>query len=828
VAVASLALGIGANTAILAVMNTVMRERVSYATDARLVVARTHPEENPQRETHASIAEYFAWRDHSRSFEGMSASLGNQADFGADSERVPAERIQGQATTATLFGLLGVQPALGRVFTEAEDAVRAPDRVIVLSHRLWQRRFGGDAGVLGKEVRMNAVVARIIGVMPEGFHYPNDGVEYWVPLRADRSQVSSPERFFVVTARLKEGVDATQAQAELNTIAAQLARDRPGRHAGWAVRVKALRQVMYGWTFEPLFTLAAAVAMVLLVACANVAGLLFARGLVRKPEMALRAALGAGRGRIVRQLLTESVVLAAAGGVLGVFVAWGGVRALLSIGPPPGGMRIADVGLGASVLAVSALLSLGTVLLFGLAPALIASRTDLAGPLEESTRKTTARLQPRLRAGLVAGQIAVTFVLLIGSGLLIQSFVRLVTRDLNFDPRGLLTFEIHLPISTYMRPIGAIHGLPYFEISPHASLTMQRVYEGLRQLPAAESVAGISYPPVNSLTLPTMTVAPEPHPAGGADPSPSVPLDVVTLADHVSRRSADSVAYFLVTPRFFSTMRATLVRGRDFDTGDTASAPWVAIVNESTARRFWPGEDPIGKRFRLQALPDERPREVIGVVRDIPLSLSEASASSVVYTSYLQQPPRYRLPGANMFGRMTFLIRSTGDPMQLLPAARQVVADIDRDRPLANVRTMDEQRVSSIPQRPAYVAVLSAFALTATLLAAIGIYGVMAYSVAQRTREIGVRIALGAGTRDVAALVGRRAAVLVSIGLAAGLAASLAVTRLLGSQLWGVTPTDPATYGGVMAFLLLVSLAACCLPTRRATTVNPTIALRCE
>jgi putative ABC transport system permease protein len=831
VAVISLALGIGANTAILSVLTAVLGDRLPMPHDDRVVVVRTFPRANPQQETHASLTDYFAWREENRSFDLMGVSLGNQADFGADGDAAPAERIQGQAVTGDMLSVLGVQPLLGRVFTASESQPDTPDRIIVISHRLWQRRFGARADVIGQQVRLNRVNWTVIGVMPEPFRYPNEGSDYWIPLRPDRSRVTSPERFFVVTARLKPGVTIEQAQDDLNGIAARLAREVPERHAGWSVRVKPLREAMFGWTREPLLTLGAAVALVLLVACANLAGLLLARGLVRVPEMAMRTAMGASRGRLVRQLLTESLLLSIAGGTLGVLVALSGIEALMALQPPPGGVGILDVDVNPRAVIVTALISIVTGVLFGLAPALMGTRAGLNEALKQSPTSAGAGLHPRLRSALVAAQIAVTVVLLVGSGLLMKSFVRLVSRDVHFDPARLLTFELHMPTADYMHPQGSVGGLPYFEISPSPSRTQERVLRGLRGVTGAESVAGISYPLLNSVVQPSVTIRPETSvdsARGTPTPAASLAIGVGSVPEYVSDSGASSAVYLLVTPGFFATIKASLVRGRDIAERDTASSQWVAIVNETAARTFWPGEDPIGQRFTIPIVPDERPREVIGVVRDIPLSLAQSDPRPVIYASYLQQPTRYPLPGANMFGRMTFLLRSAGDPILLLPAARRVVAAVDADWPMANVVTMEQQIGSRVPQRGYFVFVITAFALTATLLAAIGIYGVMAYSVAQRIREIGIRVTLGAGAREVALLVGRRALLLVVLGLSTGLIGSLGLTRLLQSQLWGVTPNDPLTFAVVIVLLALVALAAAFFPIRRAAGVNPTVALRSE
>ena len=828
VALASLALGIGANTAILSVLDTVVRERLPIPRDDRVVVLRTFPFDDPAQETHARIADYFAWRDETRSFAQMGAAMGHNADFGADAV-APAERISGQSISAEAFTTLGVEPLLGRLFTEEEERASesTPARAIVLSHRLWQSRFSGRPDIIGQPVRLDRVNRTVIGVMPEGFQYPSAQTSYWIPLFMDRSQSRNPQRFFVVTARLKDDVTIEQAQSELDGIGARLARADPERHEGWGTRVKPVREAMFGWTRGRLYTLEAAIILVLLVACANVAGLLLARGLVRGPEIALRSALGAGRGRIVRQLLTESVLLSLGGGVLGLLVAWLGIRGLVAMNPPPGGVAIAEVALSLRMLGATAAMAVVTGLLYGIAPALVHARASMTATLREPAG--SGGRHPTLRSALVAAQIAVTMVLLVGSGLLMKSFLGVVSRDLRFDPARLLTFELRLPLGDYLTRRGTIAGLPYFEINPPPRITFERIHRGLRSIPGAQSVAGVSTHLLNSLVVPTATIRRSGSPARFSEVgSPaSFAIGVGATASHLDERHAQIAAYFLVTPDFFTAIRSPRLRGRDFNEQDSAGGEWVAIVNESAARRFWPESDPLGQTFTIINSPEERPRKVIGIVSDIPLTL-EGEYRPAIYTSYLQQPSMSPSIGAGTVGQMVFMIRSAGDPMSLLPAARRVVSDVDPDRPLASVATMEQRLRFVLPQRGYLVFAISAFALTATILAAIGIYGVMAYSVTQRTREIGIRVALGARAQEVVALVARHAVVIVALGLVTGLAGAMAATHLLQSQLWGVTPTDPATFALVSLVFALIALTAAFVPMRRAISVDPTIALRSE
>ena len=805
VIVASLALGIGANAAVLGVMDAVLREPLPVPDSDRVVVAKTFHASEPQQLSNALAADYFAWRDRHDSFAALGIAFGYQSNFGADGHGA-AERIQGQAVSPELFTVLRVTPRLGRVFSETD--LQQGIRPIVLSHRLWQRRFNSDAGILGTPVRLDGEIATVVGVMPERFHYPNAGVEFWIPLLLSRAEGAMTRRFYVVVGRLRDGVTQAQAAADLNRIAAQLEVERGDPHNAWRVHVAPVREAMFGWSQRPLLTLAAAVALVLLVACTNVAGLLLARSVARRPEIAMRTALGASRGRLARQVIAESLLVSSAGGLLGLAVAWAGVQALLAMSPPPGGVGIFAAGLTIRVLVLAALLATGTGLLFGMLPAISGSRAPF-GPRDHGATESPVR--PRLREGLVAAQIAITFILLIGAGLLTRTFLQLMTRDLQFDPSNLLTFELHLPGTEYVQRRSVTGGVPYMELEPRGMQKLLQVREAVAGVPGVSAVAGVSAPLVNSLVRPQVTLVPA----------------VSDLPTESRRGGAPRVEaqYFLVTPHFFTDVRA-LLRGRDIAAADTASSPWVAVVNESAARLLWPGGNAVGQQVRITNSREERTREVIGVVRDIPLSLKHTAATPVIYTSYLQQPGTVPQEVVGLFGRMHFMVRTAGDPLDALPVIRKAVATIDADRPLAAVETMEQLREGNVPQLGNMVLVLAGFALTAVLLAALGIYGVVAYAAARRTREIGIRIALGASRCEIVALVSRRALVFVTAGLAIGLAAALAVTRLLESQLWDVSPTDPATFVGMVVLLVVVAAAACFVPTRRAVTLNPTVALR--
>ena len=778
VAAASLALGIGANAAVLGAFDALLLQGLPVAHADRLVAIQSVPLDNPSQLGGNSLADYAAFRDRGRAFDMIDVSIRWTNDFSAHGPGTTPERITGQLVTAGWLSTFGIEPLLGRVFTEAESRQSS---VIVISHGLWQRRFGADPGILNTQVRVQGVARTIIGVMPADFRYQDPGIDYWMPLYVG-PQPEAGARLFGVRARLKPGVSLAQAQADLDAIAAQLAAETPVPNKGWGVRVRPLNESLFGWTREPLLTLEAAVALVWLIGCANVAALLLSRASVRQREVALRVALGAGRGRIIRQLLTESVLLALCGGALGLVVALLGQRALLMMTTPPGSPPLAAIALNMRVVALLAVLTMCTGLACGLVPA-----------LRGADREPIRRAFPQ--GVLVSVQLALALVLLIGSGLLLNSLLRQVRRDFNFEPNGLVRVDFGVPVAQYAQRTGTYRGFPYFEIAPPPSETHERVLERLRAVPGAGSVAGISAPPVDSFVLATMDV-------------------------RLEDSTTSSATYFLVTPNLFHTLRTPIVHGRDFTDADTSTSPWVAIVNETCARRFWPGEDPIGKRFTLDTVPEEQPREVVGVVRDIPTRHAE-DPQPVIYASYRQQPSRYRAPWAGLFGQMLFMIRPAGDPVAIVPSVRSAIADLQPDRPLVNVTTMESHMRAAMGRFRSYVWLVSVFAMTATLLAAIGTYGVMAYTVSQRTREIGIRRVLGAGPREIIALVGRRALAFVIAGLVVGLASAFALTRLIESQLWGVTPTDPATFAGVSLLLVAVALAACVLPVRRALSVDP-------
>jgi len=817
VASLSLALGIGANTVIFSLINTTLLRPLGFPEPDKLMVAWSVPLQHKDQRGAVNVSSYFTFRDKARSFEALGAFNGDQRNLGAEQNGAPAERIQGETFTPSMFRVIGVKPELGRVFTDAEDPVDDPAPVILISHRFWQRHFSGDRNVLGKTLILDKAPVTVIGVLPADFSFFGDDVDYWAPQPIRRLQQQSKQGFLIAIGRLKPGVSLRQAQAEMDTLAAQLASGDPERNQGRGVWLQSLQEAAYGNLRSPLLILQGAVAFVLLIGCANVAGLLLARAASRRTEVAIRTALGADRWRIVRQLLTESFPLSLLGGILGIFLSWAGLKAFIAAAPP-NFPRINDLTLDARVLGFTALIVIVTAIIFGIVPAIQASRPDLVNSLKESGRGgTDSVVRQRLRSALVTFQIALALVLLIGAGLMINSFVRVQKKDLGADPKGLLTFDFRFPQGETIKPFGRYRGLGLWDVSPLTTLTFQRVFERMQNLPGVLSAAATTRPPLtgNGINMPFLI---EGRPA----PPPS------SASDDSSQEQGQTASYFAVTANFFATMKIPLLRGRDISVQDTAAAPSVIIINQTLARRFFPNEDPVGQRLTLDFVPDEKPRQIIAVAGDTTLNRLQDKQTAVVYVPYTQQTPRWM--GPYWFDRsgMYFVLRTAGDPMSIVPAVRRAVADIDSNKPAGEIRTVEAYLDRQVQYIRMYILLLGIFGGIAAVLAAVGIYGVMAHSVAERTREIGIRMALGAGVPDVLALVAREALIVISIGLAIGLAGSFALTRVIKSALVGVTATDPVTFTAVSLALALIALLACFIPTRRAVAVDPTVALRYE
>jgi len=780
VAVVALALGIGANTAIFSVVNALVLRPLPYAEPDRLVMVSFSGHE-------ASPADFFDWRAQSRTLGDLSALSYWNANLGG--VEAP-ERIQGFLVTADLFPMLGVRPMMGRTFTP-EEMRQGHDGVVVLSYEVWRRVLGSDQSVLGKTLTINARQRTVVGVMPPGFQF-YDKAEAWAPLSLDPHDASvgaRREHYLIAAARLKPGVTIQQAQVEMNTINQRLGEQYPETDASRPVKLVSVHEYLVGPVRPALLALVGMVGFVLLIACANVANLLLARNAARRREFALRVALGAGRLRIVRQLLTESALLAVIGGGLGLLVALWGV-ALLGARIPPGwvsGIPLSEgVRIDARVLVFTLVVSLVTGLVFGLAPALQVSKPDLNDVLKEGGRTGGAggRRQRRLRGLLVVAEVALSLTLLIGAGLMVRSFVELMRVPSGFNAANVLTMKLALPT------------LKYTKDEQVAGFYAQAL-ESIAAVPGVEAVGATTNLPLGGGNQTTeVLVAGRPTPAVG---------------------QRTEVSFRDISPDYFRAFGIPLLRGRTFTERDDKGAPGVAILNETMARRlFGATEAALGQR--LTDVDGKNEREVVGVVGDVRHAGLDAEPKAEMYVPFTQEASY----------SMTLVVRTASDPASFVPAMRARLLAIDKDQPTYHVRTMEQVVAESVSQRRLTMLLFGLFAALALALATIGIYGVMSYSVSQRAHEIGVRVALGAQRRDVLRLVIADGMALTLSGVVLGLAAALALTRLLASLLYGVKTTDPATYAAISLLLAAVALLACYLPARRATKMDPLITLRAE
>ena len=669
-AVLSLALGIGANTTIFSLINSSLLADLPYRDPQRLVALWTSRVDRPTVRNSTTAANYLAWKEQARSFDAIGASFGFPLNLGTSEDGAPAERIQGMRFTASMWDVLDAQPILGRVFTPDEDRNGSPAPVVVLSHDFWQRRFAGDRQIVGRTVRLDGVETDIIGVMPQGFDFASTDTDLWSPAGFSPQQLSSAASFLRVSGRLRARVTIEQAQAEMTSLSQGLAAQVPERNRNVTVALQGLRAAIYDDVQRPLLVLQGTVAFVLLIACANIAGLLLARAASRKTEMAVRSAMGAGRWRVIRQLLTENVLLAVVGGALGCAFAWAGLRALVGT-LPPDSVGLTDASIDARVLIATAILSVVTGVMFGLAPALQTANVDLATTLKESGRDgmATGGAQ-RFRSALVTVQIGLALMLLIGAALLGNSLLKVLNNELGADPENLLTFEFRFAQDEFMRPVDKYRGVGLWEIFPVTGLTFDRVWERLQVIPGVRSAAGISRAPLS----------------GGA-------MGMQFLIEGRPRPDSErgqGAAFFAITPRYFETMRIPILRGRDFTRTDTGSAPLVMIINKTMADRFWEGQDPIGQRVTLDFVPDEQPRSIVGVVGNSVIGRFQRQPTPMVYVPHLQQQSRWQGPAWDYRAMMAFVMRTDGQPMAFAPAVRRAVADIDRSKPAGNIRTVEQ------------------------------------------------------------------------------------------------------------------------------------------
>jgi putative ABC transport system permease protein len=792
IVVVTLALGIGANTAIFSVVNAVLLRALPYR-DPEALVTINHFYNNPELnflEAPVSAIGFRDYRDKTTSFQAVAVEAGWAANLtgSGDPERVPATRVSGD-----YFRVQGVAPALGRVFGRDEDEP-GKNRVVVLSDGLWRRVYAGDPSAVGKKIQLNGEDYTILGVMPREFRaFYNRDADIWTPLALRPDQFGAyTSEWLNLTARLKPGVRLERAQAEMRTFAENLKREHPddfGRT--WTLRVKSLNELATGKIRPALLVLLGAVGFVLLIACANVANLLLARGAVRIKEVAIRSALGAERWALVRQLLTESVILALAGAVLGLVLAYWGVKSVSALSP-----QLASNG-GITIDAKVLLFTLGvavlTGLLFGLAPAMQTSRTNLQSTLKEGGRTGAADASGRVvRRVLVVGEVALALTLLVGAGLLIKSVARLQRVSPGFDPANVLTFNVALPRVKYASDTARVQ---FFD----------RALAQIARVPGVVSVGGTSGMPFSG-SWSTGTLNIEGYTPGPNQPNPWGDIRIVS-------------------PEFFRTLRVPVKRGRVFTEQDGFGSQPVAVIDDEFVRKYFRDQNPLGRRIYLGDPADSAKRfiTIVGVVGHTMQEGLDAEPRIQLYFPY-RQP----LPGWGAMGFMTIAAHTVGEPLQMTRAVRAAVQSVDKDMPLSNVKSLDDLVGSSLGQRRLLMILLGVFSGIALLLASIGIYGVMSYSVAQRGREIGIRMALGAERRRVLTLVVGQGMGLAGLGVAIGLAGAFALTRLLGSQLYSVTPTDPGTFAAVAALLTGIALAATLPPAMRATRVDPVVALRQE
>ena len=783
-AILALAVGVGSTSAIFSIVEGVVLQPLPYRDPDRIVVVW---ESNVQRSRARNViapANFVEWRERNRSFEYLAMVGPSRQNVVIDGQ---PEEVAGLAASGDLFPALGVQPALGRAYTAREDE-QGHDDVIVLGHEYWRTRFGGRTDVLGRTVVTSGVTRVILGVMPPDFTVAGQRANFLIPygwtleqLRSARGRGSSHG-----IARLRDGVSVEQAEADMKALMARLEQEAPQRNTGWSATLVPIHEQAVDEIRPALMVLSGAVGLVLLIACVNVANLLLARSTVRQRELGIRTALGAGRGRVVRQMLTESLLLGACGGIAGLALAYLFHRGLLALVmnriPVP---RLDQVALDAPVLAFTMTLSLATGLLFGVVPALLAS--GAAGDaLREGGRHGGGPRARRVLGALVVAEVALSLVLLAGAGLLVRSFMRLQQIDPGFRAKGLLTARVQVPGSRYDddRKIAAFY---------------EGAIERISALPGVRSAAGVSFLPLAGLGIGTsFHVDGRPVPGPGEAPSTNVRP---------------------VTAGFFRTMGLRQLAGRDFTASDGIDAPRVTVISETLARRHFPGENPVGARLHVNiGDPEGGPYEIVGVVSDIKLTSLDSDMPALAYIPHTQLA----------IGLMTFVVRTEGDPLSLVSGVAGAVRHLDPELPLADVRTMDEVVDATLARPRTVTALLAAFAVMALVLAGVGVYGVMAYSVAQRTQEIGVRMALGATPYSVFRLVLGQALRLVAAGVVIGLVAAGALTRVLSTLLYATDPLDAATFA-VTAFLLVtVATLASYVPARRGTRIAPVEALRAE
>ena len=790
VAVLTLTLGIGANAAMFSVIDAVLLRSLPFKAPAGLYTLWERNQKMGYEQNPPAAANFRDWRDRNRVFEQL-AAFDASASFDLSGGNKP-ERVDGAAVSPGLFELLGVEPLLGRTFSAGEDQL-GQERVILLSYGLWQRRFNADASIVGKAIDVNGRNFTVVGVMPSHFQFPGDtgtvlniftapAAQVWVPLALTPQQWNERSAHYLeVIGRLKPGTTPDQAQAQMNSIEKELVREYPNDYIGSDVNLIPLHAQVVGSFRSALLILFGAVAFVLLIGCTNVANLLLARATSRRREVAVRSALGASRARLMRQLVTESITLATAGGILGVLTAFWAIR-LLRIILPGNFPRTAEIHLDGSTLIFTAVASIATGVIFGLAPALQSSRVGITESLKQGERGAEGFSRSRLRNALVISEVALALILLTGTGLLLRSFSRLQAVNPGFNPDHVLTMEISLPDARYP--------------DPRKAAFFAQILDRVRSLPGVEAAGAIGHLPlggdIESYAMQAEGRAPLPNEYANPD-------------CHVAM------------PGYFEAMKVPLIEGRFFDRRDNLQSPHVIVINDVVARNVFPQENPIGRHLRMGF--NGFSGEIVGVVRHTSHLTLDAAPVEEVYTPYLQAP---------FWNQLSLTVRTASEPLALAQPIQELVQSLDADQPVAKIRTMNDVADASVSAPRFRTVLLGTFGLTALLLGAIGLYGVMACSVNQRVRELGVRMALGATQSQVVMLVLREGLQLTLAGLLIGLVGAFALTHLLSTMLYGVRPTDPATFVFVSIVLTSAASLATYIPARRAARVDPMVALRYE
>ena len=782
-AVLTVALGVGANTAMFSVVNTVLLRELPYRDPSRIALLWEHNLSSEQVHNSVSPANFLAWRDATHSFEAMGAWIDSPGSLTGPGDEPMA--LQVRHISAEVFSILGVRPVVGRTFTAAEDNPTAP-RVAVISHALWQQRFGGRRNVVGETFSLGGTQYTVVGVLPNGFRFFT-AVPLWVPIRFGTEDRNWPGRFLKVIARLKPGVSIQRADAEMHMIAQRRAAEFPQFDANWTANAQPLRENLTGDVRTGLLVLLGAVGFLLVIACANVANLMLARASARQKEIAIRASLGATRTRLVRQLLTESVLLSVVASLVGLGLAAVATRAIVALIPPTFPARaITDVAIDGRVLAFTVAIALVTGIAFGLVPALSISRGALHDTLKEGGRSGSAATGAtgRLRSALVVAELSLAIVLLAGAGLMIRSFTALRHVELGFESEHAFMAQVSIPTRKYRSDASQVEFFRALEARVAA-------------LPGVQAVGAISFLPLTGDRSASDFIVPgRPAPPKGAEPV------------------GDMRA---VTPGYFRAMGIPIKAGRPLSAADLANTPSVAVVSETLARTIWPNENVVGK-FIDYDWGAMQHVQIVGVAGDVHHEGVDKAPFMEIYRPLTQF----------VYSSMTLVVRTTGEPLMLAGPLREAVRSIDRDQPVGRLESMNALVGESLGSSRLSTMLFGLFGVLGLVLASVGIYGVMSYGVIQRTREFGVRMALGARRSDVRGLVVRQGATLTAIGIVVGLGGAFALTRLMRTLLFGVTPSDPVTYVGIALLLGAVALVASYLPARRATRVDPVIALRDE